>query len=132
MPTVIGNEMSLRSAQSGSMKSVIQSGTYTKDQEKENGGKTERQHISLTIYSLEYVIWYEGVEVTISENYVNDKTAPGDTAVSVFLQPVLSLTIPTEFRLSSGNQVVGGAYTLVGKYPGTVPQKYYTELVTGL
>ena len=72
---------------------------------------------------------YVGVEVAISEDYVNDKTASGDTGVPALLQPVLSQTIPTEFRLACGNQVVGGAYTLVRQFSCAVTHSYFTELV---
>lgn len=111
LPLVSKNVLSLRPVQSGSMKTVIRSDAYTKDQELASGG----------------------VEVEIAEEYTADGSSAldkEDPSVSALLEPVLSRIVPTEFRLACGNQVVGGAYTLVRKFIGKIPKIYLTEVVS--
>jgi hypothetical protein len=93
------------------MKTVIRSDAFTKDQELASGG----------------------VEIEISEEYMADgflALGKDDPSISALLEPVLSRILPTEFRLACGNQVVGGAYTLVRKFIGMFPKVYLTEVVS--
>ena len=111
LPLVSKDTLSLRPVQSGSMKTVIRSDAYTKDQELASGG----------------------VEVEIAEEYtVDGSSALGkeDPSISALLEPVLSRIVPTKFRLACGNQVVGGAYTLVRNFIGMIQKIYLTEVVS--
>ena len=104
----LSSDLSLGVVGRGNTKSVLGcKKEYTKDEELEMGG-----------------VQIECIE-EISENKESEKFK--SSGCGVFLEVVRGVTVSTDFRLTKGNQAIGGSYTLVRASPDN-PQEYYTEI----
>lgn len=113
-PDLSKQEFALYCSASGNIKSIISSPQVTKDEELASGG------VSITTIE-------EYTGLLASTLYANDNRL--QELSNLLMQPTRAESISTDFRLSCGNQAVGGAYTLVRGYDGNSPSMYLAEVV---